>query len=88
VGTYGGKVAFVDPIDAGNGNFRVMVVPDLTEQPWPSSEFLLQGLTAKGWILLQKVSIGYELWRIFNGFPPRIPEQGVPHADKPTKQKL
>lgn len=88
VGTYGGKVAFIDPIDAGNGNFRVMVIPDLTEQPWPSNEFLLQGLTAKGWILLQKVSIGYELWRIFNGFPPRIPEEGVPHTDKPKKQKI
>lgn len=84
VGTYGGKVAFVDPIDAGNGNFRVMVVPDSTEQAWPSSEFLRQGLTAKGWILLQKVSIGYELWRIFNGFPPRIPESGTPHTKQPV----
>ena len=84
VGTFGGKVGFIDPIDNGTGNFRVMIVPDPTEQPWPQSNFLRQGISAKGWILLEKVSIGYELWRIFNGFPPRIPADSV--QSKSTKQ--
>ena len=84
VGTFGGKVGFIDPIDNGTGNFRVMIVPDPTEQPWPQSNFLRQGISAKGWILLEKVSIGYELWRIFNGFPPRIPGDSV--QSKSTKQ--
>lgn len=84
VGTFGGKVGFVDPVDNGTGNFRVMVIPDPTEQPWPQSSFLRQGISAKGWILLEKVSIGYELWRIFNGFPPRIPADSV--QSKSTKQ--
>jgi hypothetical protein len=73
VGTFGGRVAFVDPVDNGTGNFRVMVVPDTEEQAWPQARFLRQGISAKGWIMLENVSIGYELWRIFNGFPPRIP---------------
>lgn len=74
VGTFAGKVAFVDPTDNGLGNFRVMVVPDHQEQAWPEARFLRQGLNAKGWILLQNVTIGYEIWRVLNGFPPRIPE--------------
>lgn len=73
VGTFGGRVAFVDPVDNGTGNFRVMVVPDKQEQAWPQARFLRQGISTKGWIMLENVSIGYELWRIFNGFPPRIP---------------
>ena len=74
VGTFAGKVAFVDPTDNGMGNFRVMVVPDDKEQDWPEARFLRQGLNAKGWILLDNVTIGYEIWRVLNGFPPRIPE--------------
>jgi len=72
-GTFPGKVAFVDPTDNGTGNFRVMIVPSDSE--WPSARFLKQGISAKGWILLDKVSIGYEMWRILNGFPPRIPQE-------------
>lgn len=71
-GTFGGKVSFVDPADSGDGRFRVMVVPDETEQKWPSSRFLRQGSAVQGWVLLNEVSIGYEIWRILNGFPPNL----------------
>jgi hypothetical protein len=27
---------------------------------------------ANGWVLLDVVSLGYELWRQFNGFPPVV----------------
>ena len=74
-GTFPGKVAFVDPTDNGTGNFRVMIVPSDSE--WPSARFLKQGISAKGWILLDRVTIGYEIWRILNGFPPRIPQEEV-----------
>lgn len=74
-GTFPGKVAFVDPTDNGSGNFRVMIVPSTSE--WPSARFLKQGISAKGWILLDRVTIGYEIWRILNGFPPRIPQEEV-----------
>jgi hypothetical protein len=30
----------------------------------------------KGWVLLDTVPLGFELWRQFNGFPPTV-AQGV-----------
>lgn len=74
IGTFSGKVSFVDPTDNGTGSFRVMIVPDTAYPDWPSARFLRQGVSAKGWILLEKVTIGYEIWRLLNGFPARIPE--------------
>lgn len=71
-GTFAGKVSFVDPADSGDGRFRVMVVPDETEQKWPDNRFLRQGSAVKGWVLLNEVPIGYEIWRVLNGFPPQL----------------
>jgi hypothetical protein len=31
-----------------------------------------QGGAAKAWILLEEVSIGFEIWRQLNGFPPML----------------
>lgn len=99
VGTFGGKVAFIDRFDDGNGRFRVMVLPD--ERPfagpegpfvtwlrdlvtfekvsaapnphaWPDERWLRQGTRAKGWIVLDRVSLGFEVWRQLNGFPPSL----------------
>ena len=71
VGTFGGRVALIDSTDNGQGKFRVLVVPD-GEQPWPSGRYLRQGVRANGWVLLNQVRLGYELWRLFNGFPPTV----------------
>ena len=71
VGSFGGRVAFVDASDDGYGDFRVMVVPDPDQEPWPAPRYLRQGTRAKGWILLEEVTVGFELWRQLNGFPPR-----------------
>ncbi len=71
VGTFAGEVAFVDAADDGKGRFRVVVVPD-EESSWPDARYLRQGVRANGWILLDRVSLGYELWRQLNGFPPAI----------------
>jgi multidrug resistance efflux pump len=83
VGTFGGTVAFVDAADDGRGRFRIVVVPDGDEE-WPSGRFLRQGVRANGWILLDEVRLGYELWRQFNGFPPAISpsEPGWPDGVK------
>jgi len=70
VGTFGGRVAFVDASDDGRGDFRIVVVPDLDDSPWPAASYLRQGVLAKGWVLLDRVSLGFEIWRQFNGFPP------------------
>lgn len=74
IGTFAGRVSFVDPTDNGTGNFRIMVIPDKDYASWPSARFLRQGISAKGWVLLENVSIGYEIWRVLNGFPARIPQ--------------
>ncbi|MGA1523473.1 MAG: HlyD family secretion protein [Planctomycetota bacterium] len=72
VGTFGGVVARVDPTDSGQGRFRLLILPDPEEPAWPDERWLRQGVRAKGWVLLNEVSLGYELWRQLNGFPPTI----------------
>jgi len=75
VGTFGGRVAFLDATDDGRGNFRVVIVPDSDDDPWPAPRYLRQGVRANGWVLLDTVSLGFELWRQINGFPPTITPQ-------------
>lgn len=75
VGTFGGVVSFIDQSDDGEGNFRVVVTADKEDYAWPSASYLRQGVRAKGWFLLKKVTIGFELWRRFNGFPPTAPRK-------------
>jgi len=70
VGTFGGKVYLVDPTADEKGRFRILVEPDVDDQPWPEPQFLRQGVRAQGWVLLEQVSLGWELWRQMNGFPP------------------
>lgn len=71
VGTFGGVVSFVDQTATPEGLFRVIVVP-LKNEKWPASRYIRQGTRVNGWILLNQVSLGYELWRQFNGFPPTL----------------
>lgn len=73
VGTFGGTVAVIDPIDNGRGNFRILVVPE-HPQDWPSAVFLRQGVRVSAWVLLNRVKVWFELWRRFNGFPPTMPK--------------
>lgn len=77
IGTFAGKVSFVDATDDGTGFFRIVVVPEHDEDDWPSARFLRQGVSAKGWILLERVTIGYEIWRVLNGFPQRFHESVI-----------
>ncbi len=81
VGTFGGIVALVDATDDGNGRFRVVVLPD-PKDPWPESRYLRQGVRVNGWVLLNQVSLGFELWRQLNGFPPTILPPGKPQSPK------
>lgn len=86
VGTFGGRVFLVDQTDDGKGKFRILVEPDPADQPWPSKSYLRQGVRANGWVLLREVSLGWELWRQFNGFPPTIANQEPGSADKGGKK--
>ena len=82
VGTFGGRVLLVDSTDNGHGKFRVLVEKDPREDAWPGQNYLRQGVRANGWILLNQVPLGYELWRQFNGFPPVVAQ-----TEPETKEK-
>lgn len=72
VGTFGGVVKVIDRVNSQNGKFRVLVVPDPQDDPWP--ELVRAGSGVYGWAMLNNVFLGYELWRQFNGFPPDMLE--------------
>jgi multidrug resistance efflux pump len=75
VGTFGGRVRLVDPTDNGSGKFRLLVEPDPNDAPWPQLRYLRQGVRVHGWVLLNRVSLGFELWRLFNGFAPVVEQE-------------
>jgi len=37
---------------------------------WPPESYIRLGANARGRILLDTVSLGFELWRLLNNFPP------------------
>lgn len=86
VGTFGGEVAFVDATDDGSGKFRIVIVPDPDDDPWPEARYLRQGVRANGWVLLNEVTVAFELWRQLNGFPPVVDAPGTP-GDLPKSGK-
>jgi multidrug resistance efflux pump len=88
VGTFGGKVNRIYPTDDGIGNFRVVVTPDNhfeREDGWPDDRYLRQGVRANGWVLLNQVPLGYEIWRQLNGFPPVIADKAPRKSGKDDK---
>ncbi len=72
-GIFRGRVAAIDAVDDGKGKYRVLVVPDTTHGNWADRSYLRQGSAVSGWVLLNSVPLGYELWRQLNGFPPQFP---------------
>lgn len=86
VGIFHGRVKVIDAVDDGSGRFRVLVVPDTTRTPWPTNRFLRQGTEVSGWVLLNEVPIGYELWRQLMGFPPQFPVAEGKVKDKPKDE--
>jgi multidrug efflux pump subunit AcrA (membrane-fusion protein) len=84
-GTFGGRVSAIDATDNGKGKFRLLVRPGEGEN-WPDERFLRQGVRANGWVLLNRVSLGYELWRQLNGFPPVYGDETSSEEEKTTKK--
>jgi RND family efflux transporter MFP subunit len=78
IGTFEGEVEFVEPIANDNGQFRVWIKEIDTQHPWPDERFVRLGSKVKGWILLEEVKLGYELWRQLNSFPPKFTESTNP----------
>lgn len=89
IGTFGGKVNRVFPTDDGKGSFNLVVTPDKKfegETDWPDNRYLRQGVRANGWVLLRQVTLGYEIWRQLNGFPPIVSDE-EPKSKSDSKEK-
>lgn len=83
IGSFGGVITNVDPSVSSEGTFRVLVQPDPEDaNNWPDQRILRQGTRVTGIVLLDRVSIGYELWRQTNGFP-----KSMPRPPKPIKKR-
>lgn len=88
VGTFGGTVTAVDPSADRSGKFRVLVTEDQGETtPWPDQRFVRFGSNARGWILLETVPVGYEIWRRLNNFPVELPAGSSPGEQSASAQR-
>ncbi|AEE27063.1 efflux RND transporter periplasmic adaptor subunit [Francisella hispaniensis] len=68
IGTFEGEVIFISPQNNAQGQFKIFVKQS-GKRDWPSPDVLRLGTKVHGWVLLNDVSLGYELWRRYNGFP-------------------
>jgi multidrug resistance efflux pump len=84
-GTFAGKISAIETNRNENGQFRVLIIPDMKEKNWPSN--LKIGTGAQGFALLNDVPIWYELWRQLNGFPPDFYTVEVKGKDTKTNEK-
>lgn len=83
VGTFGGTVQVIDYVDSKDGQYRMLIVPDKDDEEWP--ELLRVGSGVYGWVMLDDVSVWYEIWRNLNGFPPSLYEK--PDESEKDKKK-
>jgi biotin carboxyl carrier protein len=86
--TFSGVVSVVDQFVSDNGKLRIIVTPDENEDDWPDSQFLRVGAQATGWVILNRVTVGYEIWRQLNDFPPLQDKTVKVPKKKPIKVKL
>ncbi|EIM78884.1 biotin/lipoyl attachment domain-containing protein [Nitritalea halalkaliphila LW7] len=66
-GTFGGIIVAIDNFTGDNNKYRVLVIEDPEEDPWPDA--LRIGSGADGIALFNDVPVWYEIWRQLNGFP-------------------
>lgn len=75
VGTFGGVIRVIDLTNSPDGSYRVLVVPDPADDPWPPEVRFGSGVL--GWAMLDEVRVWFELWRVLNGFPPSVQQGGA-----------
>ena len=66
-GTFPGKVYAIDNALQPSGKYRVLVRMDPENKKWPTE--LKIGVGARSYMLLKRVPIWYEIWRLLSGFP-------------------
>ncbi|MFP5434308.1 MAG: efflux RND transporter periplasmic adaptor subunit [Alphaproteobacteria bacterium] len=80
-GMFDGKVRAIDVSASANGLFRVIVEPAADRPAWPQEPYVRLGAKVRGWVLMDTVSVGFELWRQLNDFPLQFQRPGnVPDA--------
>jgi len=73
IGTFGGRVIAVDRSAQIDGRFRVLIGEEkLGGLGWPEERFVRFGAAVRGFVLLETVPVGYEIWRQLNNFPPEM----------------
>ena len=82
LGTFGARVRVVDYVSNAKGEYRVLVVPDSADDPWPPQ--LRMGNRANAWAMLNRVPVWFELWRKLNGFPPSLRDAEAPAGVETT----
>jgi multidrug efflux pump subunit AcrA (membrane-fusion protein) len=68
-GFFDGVVYSVDAAPAPSGLYRVLVRPAADGTPWPPAPTIRLGAKTRGWVMMETVTIGYEIWRQLNDFP-------------------
>lgn len=68
-GMFDGRVRAVDKAPQLSGLFRVIIEPKPGATDWPDQDFARLGAKVRGWVQMETVSVGYELWRQLNDFP-------------------
>ncbi len=68
------------------GVVGILVQPD-GESEWPPDRYLRQGVRANGWVMLNQVALGYEIWRQLNGFPAAISKDKANAMTKDDEKK-
>ncbi|MDT7933357.1 MAG: HlyD family efflux transporter periplasmic adaptor subunit [Sphingomonadaceae bacterium] len=80
-GLFWGRVRSVDPSAQANGLFRVLIEESPGESRWPGPQYIKLGAKVRGWIQMETVKVGYEIWRQVNDFPlefRRPADEGAP----------
>jgi len=68
-GFFDGVVYSVDAAPAPSGLFRVLVIRAPGKVQWPAAPTIRLGANTRGWIMMERVTVGYEVWRQLNDFP-------------------
>jgi len=85
VGTFGGIINNIDAVESSNGKFRILVVPDPADSPWPAQ--IRMGSSVYAWAMLDNVPVWFEIWRQLNGFPPNLNKEGAKNSGSTPQKK-
>jgi len=76
-GMFDGRVRAIDLSASDNGLFRLLVEPAPDRAPWPREPYVRLGAKVQGWVMMDTVSVGFELWRQLNDFPLQFGQSGT-----------